>query len=177
MLHQLQAKDEALEKLQHNHLEVKGDSSISYTFHDDDFVSFEKHTTGIRSKLLKKMGYQGKSLSINEQGTIKPIKVEELPCHARLGYVMKEVREFSKTNSGPPTTDDESTSSHPSDSEGSMSTYQRHIRRKRSKTIQKGWRRTNRCSYRNEVGHQQAMSQMFQAQKASIEEPKGENVQ
>ena len=57
LLCQLQAKDEALEKLQHHYPEVKSDSSISYDFHDDEFVAFEKHTTRIGSKLLKKIGH------------------------------------------------------------------------------------------------------------------------
>ena len=56
MQHQLQAKEEALETLRHNKPEVKSDSSISCTFYDDDFISFEKHTIGIGSKLLKRMG-------------------------------------------------------------------------------------------------------------------------
>jgi len=91
--HQLQAKEEALEKLQHNKLEVKSDASISCTFYDDDFMDFEKHTTGIGSKLLKKMRYQGKGLNINSQGIVNPIKMEELPHYARLGYVRIEVWE------------------------------------------------------------------------------------
>lgn len=44
---QLQAQEEALEKLQHNKPEVKSDSSISCTFYDNDSTSFEKHTIGI----------------------------------------------------------------------------------------------------------------------------------
>ena len=48
-------------------------------FPDDDFDMFENHTTGIGSKLLKRMGYEGKGLGINGQGIINPIKVEELP--------------------------------------------------------------------------------------------------
>jgi len=34
-------------------------------FLDDDFVVFENHTTGIGSKLLKKIGYEGKGLGVN----------------------------------------------------------------------------------------------------------------
>lgn len=55
--HQLQTKEEALEKLQYNKPKLKSDSSISCSFYDDDFATFEKHTTGIGSKLLKKVGY------------------------------------------------------------------------------------------------------------------------
>ena len=58
-------------------------------FPDDDFVVFESHTIGIGSKLLKKMGYEGKGLGINGQGIVNAIKVEELPRQARLGYVRK----------------------------------------------------------------------------------------
>lgn len=62
---QLQAEEEALEKLQHDNPEVKSDYSNSCTFYDDDFVAFEKHAIGIGSKLLKKMGYQVKGLNNN----------------------------------------------------------------------------------------------------------------
>jgi len=81
--------------------EVKSDSSISCTFHDDDFIAFEKNTTGIGLKLLKNMGYQGKGLDI-----VNPIKMEELPHYARLGYVKKEVGECSKTTNDQSMTDD-----------------------------------------------------------------------
>ena len=78
---------------------------------NDDFVVFENHTTGIGSKLLKKMGYEGKGLGVNGQGIVNPIKVEELPCQTGLGYVRKEVGECAETVSEPPTTDDEKPSS------------------------------------------------------------------
>ena len=80
LLRQLQAKDEALEKLQCDPCEVKSNSPTSCMCRDDDFVVFENHTIGIGSKLLKKMGYEGKGLGINGQGIVNPIKVEELPC-------------------------------------------------------------------------------------------------
>lgn len=63
------------------------------------------------------MGYQGKGLSINGQGIVNPIKVEELPRYAGLGYVRKDVGEFSKTTCEKPTKDVERTSSFSSDSE------------------------------------------------------------
>ena len=78
---------------------------------DDDFVVFENHTIGISSKLLKKMGYEGKGLGFNGQGIVNPIKVEELAHQIGFGYVRKEVGEFAKTASKPPTTDDERPSS------------------------------------------------------------------
>ena len=76
-------------------------------FPNDDFVVFENHTTGIGSKPLKRMGYEGKGLCINGQGIVNPIKVEELPRQAGLGYVRKEVGECTETVSKPPTTEDE----------------------------------------------------------------------
>lgn len=112
--HQLQDKEEALEKLQHNQPKVKSESSFLCTFHHHDFATFKRHTTGIGSKLLKKMGCQGKGLGINGQGIVNPIKVEELPRYVGLGYVNKEVEECSKTASDQPMTDDERTSSHSS---------------------------------------------------------------
>ena len=58
-------------------------------FPDDDFAVFENHTKGIGSKQLKRMGYEGKGLGVNGQGIVNPIKVEELPRQAGLGYVGK----------------------------------------------------------------------------------------
>ena len=64
-LRQPQVNDEALEKLQRDPCEVKLSSPNSCKFPDDDFAIFKYHTTGIGSKLLKKMGCQGKGLGIN----------------------------------------------------------------------------------------------------------------
>ena len=80
-------------------------------FLDDDFVVFENHTTGIGSKLLNKMGYEGKVLGVNDQGIVNPIKVEELPHQAGLGYGKKEVGECATTTSEPTKMDDEKPSS------------------------------------------------------------------
>jgi len=100
----LQAKDEALEKLQHHDPEVKSNSTISYDFHDDEFTTFEKKPTGIRSKLLKNMGHQGKGLSIKGEGLINPIKVKKFSRFAGLRYARKEMGESSNTASSQPTT-------------------------------------------------------------------------
>ena len=89
LLRQLQEKDEALEKLQRDSCEVKSSSPSSCMFPDDDFTVFENHTIGIGSKLLKRMGYEGKGLGIHGQGIINPVKVEELPYWKGLGYVRK----------------------------------------------------------------------------------------
>lgn len=75
-------------------------------FPDDDFAVFENHTIGTGSKLLKKMGYEGKGLGVNGQGIVNPIKVQELTRQTRLGYVRKEVGECD-----PPKTNDEQPSS------------------------------------------------------------------
>ncbi len=86
-----------MEKLQRNSREVKSNSSTPCIFLDNDFAAFEEHTIGFRSKLLKRMGYQGKFLNINGQGIINPVKVVELPyiqdlgiLGRRLGNALKE---------------------------------------------------------------------------------------
>lgn len=107
LLQQLQAKDEALEKLQRDPCEVKSNSPSSCMFSNDDFAIFENHTTRIGSKLLNEMDYEGKGLGINRQVILNPIKVKELPHQVGLGYVKKEVGECDMTTSEPPAKDDE----------------------------------------------------------------------
>jgi len=65
LLRQLQAKDEALERLQRDPCEVKSSSLNSCMCPNDDFAIFENHSTRIGSKLLKRMGYEGKRLGVN----------------------------------------------------------------------------------------------------------------
>ena len=49
--------------------------------------SFEKHIRGIRSKLMLKMGYEGKGLGKHALGMLDPILVEKRPKTFGLGYV------------------------------------------------------------------------------------------
>ena len=163
--------------MERSYRKVKSDFPISYEFHDDEFVAFEKHTTGIGSKLMKKMGYQGKCLGTQGQGIINPIKVKELPHYAGLGYVRKEIGKNFDMGSNQPTTDDEIPSSQSSDSEGPMNTYQRNTRGNYPKVAPKVWRKKNRCSHYNKEGHQQTTSSMLHALETSLEAPKGEHVQ
>ena len=48
--------------------------------------SFEKHTRGIGSKLMSKMGYERKGLGKHAQVIVEPIIVEERPKYLGLGY-------------------------------------------------------------------------------------------
>lgn len=50
------------------------------------YPSFEKHTTGIGSRLLNKMGYIGGGLGKNGQGIVVPIAPEVKASRAGLGY-------------------------------------------------------------------------------------------
>jgi len=47
---------------------------------------FEKHTRGIGSKIMFKMGYEGKGLGKHAQGIDEPIIVEKRPKYLGLGY-------------------------------------------------------------------------------------------
>ena len=63
-------------------------SNLSSNSSSDRCVgSFEKHTRGIGSKLMFKMGYEGKGLRKHAQGMIDPIMVEERHKKIGLGYI------------------------------------------------------------------------------------------
>jgi len=49
--------------------------------------SFEKYTKGIGSKIMSKMGYEGKSLGRHAQCIVEPIMIEERPTYLGLGHV------------------------------------------------------------------------------------------
>ena len=66
--------------------EVNHSSLSSNSSKDAYIVSFEKHTKGIGSKLMFKMGYEGKVLGRHAQGIVEPIMIEERPKYLGLGY-------------------------------------------------------------------------------------------
>ena len=82
---QLFVAKEALVKYQLE--EEVNNSCLSSNSSKNDYVgSFEKHTRGIGSKLMSKMGYEGNVSGKHAQGIVERIMVEERPKYLGLGY-------------------------------------------------------------------------------------------
>ena len=83
---QLHQAQEAFTKKMHEEKVIH--SNLSSVSSVEIYVgSFKKHTRAIGSKLMIKMGYEGKGLGQNAQGMVDLISVEERPKNLCLGYV------------------------------------------------------------------------------------------
>jgi hypothetical protein len=86
---QLHEANETLTKYMHEH-EVCNVNLSSNSSQDECFGVYENHTRGIGSKLLLKMGYEGRGLGKHVQGIFEPIVVEERPKYCGLGYEQRD---------------------------------------------------------------------------------------
>jgi hypothetical protein len=82
---QLHEEKETLTKYMHEH-KVCNVSLSTNSSQDECFCVFENHTREIGSKLLLKMGYEGRGLGKHAQGIVETIVVEERPKYCGLGY-------------------------------------------------------------------------------------------
>jgi hypothetical protein len=61
-------------------------NSPSITLYQETFGDFEKHTRGIGSKLMRKMGYDGQGLGKEGQWILIPIVSQQRPEYESLGF-------------------------------------------------------------------------------------------
>ncbi|ORX87140.1 G-patch-domain-containing protein [Anaeromyces robustus] len=72
------------------------DDSLKFLGNNSSFGEWEKHTKGIASQLMKKMGYEhGKGLGINGEGIINPIQIEIRPPGKGLDFEIDEIEELT----------------------------------------------------------------------------------
>jgi hypothetical protein len=90
---QLHGEKETITKYMHEH-EVCNVGFSSNSSQVECFGVFENHTRGIGSKLLLKMGYEGRGLGKHEKGIVETIIVEERPKYCGLGYEQKDGANF-----------------------------------------------------------------------------------